>query len=76
MVRRDEVLPPDELQHRFTGPAGRREAVVDFWWEGARLIGKVDGTGPHSTSRAPARDRERQNDLQRLYPHVRIARFT
>lgn len=67
---------PDELQRRFTDQAGRTVAVVDFWWERARLIGEADGLGPHSTPYALARDRERQNALQRLYPDVRIARFT
>lgn len=76
LVCRDGGLPPDELQRRFTDSGGRTVAVVDFWWEGARLIGEADGIGPHSTPRALARDRERQNALQRLYPGVRIVRFT
>ncbi|MFW6641210.1 hypothetical protein ACOALZ_14350 [Nocardiopsis algeriensis] len=72
----DGGLPPDELQHRFTDRGGRTVAVVDFWWEGARLIGEADGLGPHSTPQALARDRERQNELQMLYPDVQILRFT
>lgn len=76
LVRVDGGLPPDELQRRFTDQAGRTVAVVDFWWERPRLIGEADGHGPHSTPYALARDRERQNALQRLYPDVRIVRFT
>ncbi|GAA1467123.1 endonuclease domain-containing protein [Nocardiopsis exhalans] len=76
LICQDAGLPPDELQRRFTDRNGGTVAVVDFWWEGARLIGEADGIGPHSTPRALARDRERQNALQRLYPGVRIARFT
>lgn len=76
LICRDGGSPPDELQRRFTDPGGRTVAVVDFWWEGARLIGEADGIGPHSTPRALARDRERQNALLRLYPGVRIVRFT
>ncbi|MFW6640934.1 type IV toxin-antitoxin system AbiEi family antitoxin domain-containing protein [Nocardiopsis algeriensis] len=76
LICQDGGLPPDELQRRFTDRDGRTVAVVDFWWEGLRLIGEADGIGPHSTPRALARDRERQNALQALYPDVRIARFT
>ena len=76
LVCRDGGLPPDELQRRFTDSDGRTVAVVDFWWEGPRLIGEADGIGPHSTPRALAGDRERQNALQWLYPGVRIVRFT
>lgn len=76
LVCRDGGLPPDELQHRFTDRGGRTIAMVDFWWEGLRLIGEADGIGPHSTPRVLARDRERQNALQKLYPGVRIVRFT
>lgn len=76
LICRDGGLPPDELQRRFTDREGRTVAVVDLWWEGPRLIGEADGLGPHSTPRALARDRERQNALQMLYPDVRIVRFT
>lgn len=76
LICQDGGLPPDELQRRFTDREGRTVAVVDLWWEKARLIGEADGLGPHSTPRALARDRERQNALQVLYPDVRIVRFT
>ena len=76
LICQDGGVPPDELQHRFTDREGRTVAVVDFWWEEARLIGEADGLGPHGTPRALARDRERQNALQMLYPDVRIVRFT
>ncbi|MFW6640916.1 hypothetical protein ACOALZ_12855 [Nocardiopsis algeriensis] len=76
LICQDGGMPPDELQRRFTDREGRTVAVVDFWWEGPRLIGEADGLGPHSTPRALARDRERQNALQVLYPDVRIVRFT
>ncbi|NYH53935.1 hypothetical protein HNR06_003524 [Nocardiopsis arvandica] len=72
----DGGLPPDELQRRFVDGSGRTLAVVDFWWEASRLIGEADGLGPHSSPRALARDRERQNALQRWYPDARIVRFT
>lgn len=76
LICKDGGIPPDELQRRFTDREGRTVAVVDFWWERARIIGEADGLGPHSTPRALARDRERQNALQMLYPDVRIVRFT
>ena len=76
LICQDGGAPPDALQHRFTDREGRTVAVVDFWWERARLIGEADGLGPHSTPRALARDRKRQNALQMLYPDVRIVRFT
>lgn len=76
LICRDGGVPPDELQRRFTDREGRTVAVVDFWWREARLIGEADGIGPHSTPCALARDRERQNALQVLYPDVRIVRFT
>jgi hypothetical protein len=72
----DGGLPPDELQRRFVDGWGRTIAMVDLWWEAAELIGEADGLGPHSNPRALARDRERQNALQRWHPHVRIVRFT
>ncbi|WP_047869046.1 hypothetical protein [Nocardiopsis sp. RV163] len=72
----DGGLPPDELQRRFTDGWGRTIAVVDFWWEGPGLIGEADGLGPHGLPQILARDRERQNALQRWHPGVRIARFT
>lgn len=37
---------------------------------------RVGGAGPHGTPRAPARGREWWNASQRLYPAVRITRFT
>lgn len=76
LICQDGGAPPDELQRRFTDRAGRTVAVVDFWWEEPRLIGEADGLGPHGAPRALARDRERQNALQVLYPDVRIVRFT
>ncbi|WP_223809239.1 endonuclease domain-containing protein [Nocardiopsis listeri] len=76
LICQDGGVPPDELQRRFTDRSGRTVAVVDFWWEKTRLIGEADGLGPHGTARALARDRERQNALQVLYPDVRIVRFT
>jgi len=75
LICADGGLPPDELQRRFTDGRGRTIAVVDFWWEGLRLIGEADGLRAHSGPRALVRDRERQNDLQRWYPDVRIVRF-
>ncbi|MEE2035867.1 hypothetical protein Q8791_01345 [Nocardiopsis sp. CT-R113] len=72
----DGGLPPDDLQRRFLDGGGGTIAVVDFWWEAAKLIGEADGIGPHSAPRVLARDRERQNALQRWYPQTRIVRFT
>lgn len=66
---------PDALQRRFTDQGGRTVTVVGFWRE-AWLFSEVDGIGPHSTPRALARDRERQNAPLSLFPQVRIVQFT
>lgn len=76
LICQDGGLPPGELQRRFTDQDGGTIAMVDFWWEKARLIGKADELGPHGTPRALVRAWERQNALQKLYPDVRIVRFT
>lgn len=76
LICADGGLPPTELQRPFYDGRGRLIGVVDFWWEGLRVIGEADGIGPHSLPEVLARDRSRQNDLLAWYPNTRLVRFT
>ena len=70
----DGGLPSPEVQVLIRDERRRPVARVDLFYRKARVVIEFDGRGPHAQPDALFRDRERQNDLQRL--GFRVLRFT